>query len=424
LSQSTDPATGGEPTRARQKVVRSLVRPVQAFISEEVLSGVVLLVAAVVALAWANSPWDGAYRDLFTTDLSIDIGVLSINLDLHGWINDGLMTVFFFVIGLEIKRELIRGELARREKALLPIVAAFGGMIVPALIYTAFNAGGAGGHGWGIPMATDIAFALGVLALLGRRLPSQLRVFLLTIAVVDDIGSIVVIAVFYSHDIDLAWLATAFALLAAVYAMRRYTIRHYAAYIVAGCCLWLATFESGVTATISGVVLGLLTPLDPSYRRQPEAAESPLEHLERLVHPYSSLLIVPIFAIANAGVSLNSDTVGNPLTNPVVGGIVFGCMIGKPVGIVLSAWITVKSGLGSLPTSTTWLHIIGVGILGGIGFTVALFVNGLAFQKSALADDGSLGIMIAAVIAGLAGYAVLRFLGGQTEESDGAATDK
>jgi NhaA family Na+:H+ antiporter len=409
-----------------RRVVRAVVLPIQVFIRTEVFSGVILLTAAVVALAWANSPWDGAYRDLFTTDLSIDTGVLRVGLDLRHWINDGLMTLFFFVVGLEIKRELIRGELAGREKALLPAVAAIGGMIVPALIYTTFNAGGDGGRGWGIPMATDIAFALGVLALVGRRLPSQLRVFLLAMAVVDDIGSIVIIAVFYSHDIDFAWLAAAVALLGAVYAMRRFTIRHYAAYVIAGCCVWLATFESGVSTTISGVALGLLTPLDPSYRRQPEATESPLEHLERLVHPYASLLIVPLFALANAGVALNGDAVGNPLTNPVVGGIVLARLAGKPLGIVLASWLAVRSGFASLPGSTNWVHILGVGILGGVGFTVALFVNELAFRDGALIDDGKLGIIAASVIAGVAGYAVLRIFGraDSAEEPASAATGK
>ncbi len=401
-------------------MVRAVVLPIQTFIHTEVSSGIVLLVAAVIALVWANSPMDSAYHDLFTTNLSIDISSFSIDLTLHGWINEGLMTFFFFVVGLEVKRELIRGELAEREKAILPIVAALGGMVVPALIYTAFNFGGDGGHGWGIPMATDIAFALGVLALLGRRMPPQLRVFLLTIAVVDDIGAIVVIAVFYSRDIDFAWLAAAFALLVVVFAMRRYTVRHYAAYIVVGSCLWVATFESGVAPTIAGVALGLLTPLDPYYRRQPEATESPLEHLERLIHPYASFVIVPIFALANAGVVFSSDTMSNAFSNPVVGGIVFGCLIGKPVGIVASSWVTVKVGMGALPNATTWLHIIGIGILGGIGFTVALFVNGLAFRESALAEDGSLGIMIAAVIAGVAGYAVLRLF----SRANAAATGK
>jgi NhaA family Na+:H+ antiporter len=401
-----------------RRVARAVVAPIQAFIRTEVSSGVILLAAAAVALAWANSPWDGAYRDLFTTDLSINTSVLSIGLDLRHWINDGLMTVFFFVVGLEIKRELVRGELAGREKALLPIVAAFGGMVVPALIYTAFNAGGDGGRGWGIPMATDIAFALGVLALLGRRMPSQLRVFLLAMAVVDDIGSIVIIAVFYSHDIDFAWMAAAAVLLGTVYAMRQFTVRHYAAYIVAGGCVWLATFESGISTTIAGVALGLLTPLDPSYRRQPEATESPLEHLERLVHPYASLLVVPLFALANAGVALNGDAVGNPLTNPVIGGIVLARLFGKPLGIVLASWLAVRTGLAKLPNDTKWVHVLGVGMLGGVGFTVALFVNELAFRDGALIDDGKLGIIAATVIAGVAGYAFLRLLGGVAKEPD------
>ncbi len=413
MSQSIDPATGGEPTRARRKVVRSLVRPVQAFISEEVLSGVVLLVAATAALIWANSPWDGAYHDLFTAKLYIHAGSLHFDEDLRHWINDGLMAMFFFVVGLEIKRELLRGELAGLDKAILPAVAAAGGMIVPALIYTAVNAGGDGGRGWGIPMATDLAFALGALALLGNRLPPSVRVFLLALAIVDDIGSIAVISIFYSGDIDFAWLAAAVLLFAGAFALRHALARHYFAFAIAGILVWLAVFQSGLSTTLVGVALGLMTPLDPVA-----GGESAVERLESFVHPFDGLLIVPLFALANAGLDLSSGS----LTHSVTSGVVVARVVGKPIGIVLASWVVVRLGLASLPNSMRWVHLAGVGVLAGMGFTVALLVNEIAFRGDPLANDGKLGIIVAALIAGTLGLAVLMLFGRAEPES--AATGK
>jgi Na+/H+ antiporter NhaA len=413
LSQFIDPAIGGEPTTARQKVVRSLVRPVQAFISEEVLSGVILLVAAIAALIWANSPWDGSYHDLFTAKLYIHAGSLHFDEDVRHWINDGLMAVFFFVVGLEIKRELLRGELAGLDKAILPAVAAAGGMIVPALIYTAVNAGGDGGRGWGIPMATDLAFALGVLALLGNRVPPSVRVFLLALAIVDDIGSIAVISIFYSGDIDFAWLAAAVVLFAGAFALRHALARHYFAFAIAGMLVWLAVFQSGLSTTLVGVALGLMTPLDPVA-----GGESAVERLESFVHPFDGLLIVPLFALANAGLDLSSGS----LTHSVTSGVVVARVVGKPIGIVFASWVVVRLGLASLPNSMRWVHLLGVGVLGGIGFTVALLVNEIAFGGDPLANDGKLGIIVAALIAGTLGLAVLMLFG--RAEPGSAATGK
>lgn len=416
--------------------VRHLVRPIQSFIDTEAMSGVVLLTATVAALAWANSPWDGAYRDLFGHVMTVDLGIVSIDEDIRHWINDGLMVLFFFVVGLEIKREALRGELAGRDRALLPVFAAIGGMIVPALIYAAFNAGRDGARGWGIPMATDIAFALGILALLGRRIRPQLRILLVAMAIADDMGSILVIVFFYSGTVALGWLAAAAGLLALMYVMRLLGIRRIAAYVPAALLLWLATLESGLSTTLAGVVLALLTPLHEHYgpsawrshlqtlstlfhsseRRDAELrarssgrdGESPLERLETLVHPYASFLIVPLFALANAGVSLDAASIEDSLTSATTLGIVLGRLVGKPLGILLFSWLAVRSGLASLPQSVRWVHMLGLGLMGGVGFTVALYVNALAFSQDTLVDQGKLGIMAGALIAGSLAYVVLR----------------
>lgn len=424
-------------TNRRRSAVRRVVQPIQEFINTEVFSGAVLLAAAVVAIVWANSPFKDQYADLFGTHITIDAALFRIDEDLRHWINDALMAFFFFVVGLEIKRELLRGELQGVQSAALPAIAAFGGMIVPALIYTAFNAGGAGDDGWGIPMATDIAFALGILALLGRRIPTQLRVFLLALAIVDDIGAILVIAVFYSGDIQVDSLAVAGGLLALIYAMYRVGVQSIPVYFVVGAIVWLAVFESGIHATIGGVVLGLMTPLDPvrvtigdriravqqrvtagiwaskaasaePVNEQGEFESGPLYRLEHGLHPLTSFLIVPLFALANAGVSLEPDAVGDALGTPVTWGVALGLLCGKPIGIVLFAWLTVRMGISRLPNDVTWAQVLGVGILAGVGFTVALFVNELAFDSVALIERGKIGILAGSLAAGIGGYLLLR----------------
>jgi len=418
-------------------VGRYLVEPVRSFVDTEVMGGVVLLMAAMAALAWANSPWDGAYRDLFGHVLTLDIRIAHIEEDVQHWINDGLMTLFFFVVGLEIKREVLRGELTGR-RASLPIIAAVGGMVAPALVYTAINAGAEGARGWGIPMATDIAFALGVLALLGSRVPSQLRVFLLALAIVDDIGAILVIAIFYSGEIQVDSLAIASGLLVLVVAMYRVGIQNIAVYFCVGAAVWLAVFESGIHATIAGVTLGLMTPLDrvrtPAQRsaggtqrapaddnrtdlgsmdsRRAPNESGPLYELERMLHPFSSFLIVPLFALANAGVSLDSDTISSSVTTSVTLGVALGLLIGKPLGIVLFAWLACRLHLSSLPAGVSWRQMLGIGMLAGVGFTVALFVNQLAFQSEALVEHGKIGILAGSLAAGLLGLLLLRTTSG------------
>jgi Na+:H+ antiporter, NhaA family len=433
-------------------VVRA-VPPGQTFINTEVLSAVVLLGAALVALVWANSPWDEEYFELINEHIEIDAGFVHIDETVQHWINDGLMTLFFFVVGLEIKRELVRGELRGARRAALPVLAAIGGMVAPAVIYTAINAGGDGASGWGIPMATDIAFALGLMALLGPRIPGQLRIFLLALAIVDDIGAILVIAIFYTGDIQLDSLLVALGLLMVIFAMRHAGVRSLTAYFAVGVLVWLAVFESGVHATIAGVVLGLMTPAfadnRPSALVQPiqgllanlreasaagdveaeeaalgeiegltEGAEAPLDRLERGLHPITSFLIVPLFAFANAGVSLDPDSLGESVTSSVALGVILGLVVGKPLGIFCATWVAVRMRVGSLPEGTTWAQILGMGMLAGVGFTVALFVNELAFDSQALLDQGKIGILTGSLLSAVAGVTVLIALSRRGEAAE------
>jgi len=427
----------------RSYVFRQVVLPAQRFIHTEVIGGIALLLAAVVALIWANlPPLDEAYFDLFATELSIDASIFHIEEDLHGWINEGLMTFFFFVVGLEIKREMTRGELAGFQKAMLPVTAALGGMVVPALIFIALNAGGEGADGWGIPMATDIAFALGVLALIGRRIPSQLRVFLLALAIADDIGAITVIAVFYTSDLSIEALMIAGGLLAFIYGMSRAGIRDVSVYLLFGAFAWVAMFESGVSPTIAGVALGLMTPANPFYSTSKfeesmedlfakyrdaqaredehaaqhilgqiealtEGTESPLERIQRQLLPMTTFIVVPVFALANAGVVITGDSVSDAVSSEISQGVAFGLLFGKPLGIFLATWIAVRLGIASLPRSMGWWHVLGVGLLGGVGFTVALFVNELAFDQEVLVSDGKMGILAGSLISAIIGYVML-----------------
>ena len=416
---------------------RLVVRPLKEFLDTEVAGGVVLLVAACIALVWANSPWAGAYGSLWSTELSVRLGGLELSHDLHHWVNDGLMALFFFVVGLEIKRELVEGELSDPRRAALPVIAALGGMVVPAALYAWLNAGGPGAAGWGVPMATDIAFALGVLALLGRRVPVSLKVFLLTLAIADDIGAIVVIALFYAGDIDLRWLAAALACLAAVVGLRAVHVWWVPAYVVVGAAAWLATLNSGVHATIAGVALGLLAPahaLDPQAIRRvglgigqleegpsPEEAQaaqrgvraslSVAERLAHILHPWTSYLVVPLFALANAGIALSGQELRAAAGSPVALGVVLGLVVGKTVGITGAAWLAQRLRLGTLPASVGWGHVAGAASLAGIGFTVSIFVASLAFTDEALVQEAKVGIVAASVVASLAGAAILRLAG-------------
>jgi len=373
------------------------------FVSVEVLSGIALLAAAMAALVWANVD-AASYADLWGTHLNIGIGSLAIDESLVKWVNDALMVLFFFVVGLEIKRELIEGELRDPRAAALPVLGAFGGMVIPALIFVAFNAGGAGARGWGIPMATDIAFALGVLALLGPRVPSGLKLFLLTLAIVDDVGAILVIAVFYTSDMEPIWLLGAAAAILVVLVMKRVGIMHPWVYVIPGVVLWVCTHESGVHATIAGVVLGLLTPVIPG----PKAG--PVEVLEHRLHPWTSFLIVPIFALANAGVVLGGDSLDRAAGSAITWGIVAGLVLGKAFGVSLFALGGRRLGIGRLPDGVRGPHVIGAGILAGIGFTVSIFVANLSFGPELL-DEAKIGVLGASLLAGILGATWLVVLG-------------
>ena len=419
--------------------------PVQQYIHTESTGGLILLVATIIALIWANSPWSDLYHDILETHLSFDLAIIAVDMSLHHWINDGLMALFFFVVGLEIKREIFFGHFSTIRGAALPAIAALGGMVVPAALYLAFNAGGEGARGWGIPMATDIAFALGVLALLGRRIPSELRVFLLGLAVVDDLGAIIVIAVAYTESISFPYLGMVAALAVTTMVVNRIGFRHAAVTSALGFLIWFAMLKSGVHATIAGVIFGLLTSARPQYSREKfaedykklivkyrealfsgeteradsllgemevlaQGTESPMERLERLTHPWASYVILPVFALANAGLSFSGVDFGGVISSGVTIGVVVGLLLGKAVGITLFPWVASWFGIVELPSGVSWGRVLGVGFLGGIGFTVAIFISGLAFDDPNLVLNAQFGIMVASVIAGLLGYMILRFV--------------
>lgn len=431
----------------REPPINQIIRPFQQFMQIEASSGIILLVATAIALFLANSAWADSYFELLHTKLAITFGDFGVNLDLNHWINDALMAVFFFLVGLEIKRELTSGELSSPRKAILPMAAAVGGMILPALIYSLLNWGGEGRNGWGIPMATDIAFALGVLALLGNRVPATLKIFLTALAIVDDLGAVLVIAVFYTEQIAFTWLVVATVMLVLMLLLNRLGVRSPVPYALFGLVLWFAMLQSGVHATIAGVLAALTIPSkrqlntkqfvawnrqalqalekdshtpatghghDDTQRAVLQAMESAIQHaespLQRLEHTLAlpvAYVIMPIFALANAGVALAGD-LGAQLASPVSLGIILGLVLGKQLGVLLFSWLAVRSGLTELPQGVTWRHIYGVAWLAGIGFTMALFINGLAFAGSPLQDTAKIGILVASVISGVGGYMLLR----------------
>lgn len=429
----------------RSYVSRAIILPVQKYIYTESIGGIVLLVATIVALVWANSPWREEYHHILEAHLHIDVTIFYVDLSIEEWINDGLMALFFFVIGLEIKREVLYGQLSTLRSAALPAIAAIGGMVVPASIYLLLNLGGDGLRGWGIPMATDIAFALGVLALLGRRIPMELRVFMLGLAVVDDLGAIAVIAVAYTETIDFGQLGMTAGLIVAMILANRLGLRQPVITAVLAFLIWVAVLNSGVHATVAGVLIAGLTPARSMLSREEfasesdallaeyrtalaagdhqradailgeveeisQATEAPLERLERLIHPWSSYVILPLFALANAGIEFSKGTFGEATSSSVTIGVFAGLVLGKLVGITLFPWVASRLGIVDLPRGITWLHIAGVALVGGIGFTVAIFVTGLAFDDHALVDNAKMGILAASLIAGLVGYCLLRFV--------------
>ncbi len=396
------------------------------------------MIAAVAALVWANSPFGDSYGELWSTELSIGLGGAEISDSLKHWVDDGLMVLFFFVVGLEVKREVVVGELNEFRTAAVPAIAALGGMIVPAGIYIALNAGTEGTSGWGIPMATDIAFALGVLALLGKRAPSALKVFLLSLAIVDDIGAILVIAVFYSESLNLTLLAVAGGLLGLMVIMRYVGIRYVPVYALVGIGVWLATLESGVHATIAGIAIAMITPARPLTDRaeQVEGAGdlggphetqvqihqlretvAPAERLVHLLHPWTSYVVLPVFALANAGLVLSLEDLGGAVTSRVALGVALGLVVGKIVGISAATFLAQKTGLGRLPEGVTTRQVVAVSAVAGIGFTVSLFITSLAFTDDALIADAKVGILAASILTAAVAYVILR-LGPAPEERE------
>lgn len=418
--------------------------PMLRFFHFQAGGGIAMLVATAVALAWANSPWRDSYHALLDSHTRVEFGnLLVLDEGLEEWVNDALMVVFFFVVGLEIKRELVVGELRRPGAVALPLIAAAGGMAVPAVLYAAFNTGGEGSAGWGIPMATDIAFALGVVSLLGRHVPSSLKVFLLTLAIVDDIGAILVIAIFYTEGISLGWLALSGGIVLLLFAMRLMRVWYTPVYLVVGLAFWLTLFESGVHATIAGVVMGMFAParpllgrarLNPMVQRSfSEGSVSPplarqtlfevrehvavADRLADFLHPWTGFFIIPVFALANSGVELSPSALGDAVRSPVTVGIVLGLVVGKLVGVTAFTWLAVRTGLCELPRGATWTQMLGIGVVAGIGFTVSLFITNLAFESQLITDQAKIGILVASAVAALVGATILRF----SRSADGPA---
>ena len=374
-----------------------------SFLRDETISGKLIVVAALLSLVIVNSPLLSAYDSLWHTKLSIGLGDISIAMDLRHWVTEALMAFFFLVVGLEIKRELVRGELSNIKAAALPIGAALGGMVVPALIYFAFNPSGELSRGWGIPIATDIAFAVGILSLLGPRIPLTLKIFLLTLAIADDIGAIIVIALFYAEIIHTGFLFASIILFLAMWLWRKQFDARLWLLLFAGLTLWVTTHLSGIHASVVGAALGLLAPMTSRGVIPPIS-----EKLERAFLPFSTFVVLPVFVFANAGFVFSWDALTDPASASLRWGIVLGLVVGKVAGITLSAWLLVKLGIATLPASISWRQISGVGLLAGIGFTVSIFITELAFADNrALVDAAKVSILIASVLSASLGAAVL-----------------
>ena len=419
----------------------------QRFVHSEVSGSVVLLAATILALLWANSPWGASYFELQHTYIAISWGEHAFKLSLQHWINDGLMVLFFFVVGLEIKRELLVGQLSSLRKSAGPVAAALGGMVVPAALYLIFNAGTEAARGWGVPMATDIAFALGILALFGSRAPISLKVFLTALAIADDIGAVLVIALFYTEEVRIGALVVALVAFALLVAANRAHLRRPPVYILLGIVVWAGVFASGVHATVAGILVAFAVPvrarIEPQefLQRMRRAArdldalkedeltrESMLlepnqlewlddaHHatgdmiptgiaLEHALHPVQAFLILPLFALFNAGVALNADMLAFP-PDPITIGVIFGLFFGKQIGVVSFTWLAVKAGRASLPQGVSWSMVYGASCLAGVGFTMSLFISELAF-KGLMVDEAKIGILAGSLLSGIWGYIVL-----------------
>ncbi len=418
-------------------------QPLVRFLHIEVAGALLLLVATATALVWANSPWQSGYESLWSTEIVVRVGRYTFAQDLGHLVNDLLMAVFFFVVGMEIKREMVVGELRDARAVTLPVAAAAGGVVAPAVIFAVVNAGGSGSSAWGVPIATDIAFALGVVALLGSRVPAAIKVLLLTLAIADDIAGIGVIAVFYSDSISLGWIAVAVGITAVVIALHRMSVVYVPVLVVAGAALWLAVYESGVHATIAGVIMGVLMPARPRLDEQDaerlvdalenradldvdevratanavRASVSDCDRAIAVLHPWTGYVIVPLFALANAGIVLSGESLTSP--SPIFVGVFVGLVVGKLVGVSGAAWLAVRCGLAQLPDGVRWVHIVGVAAVAGIGFTVALFIAGLSLSGEPLADAKA-GVLAASLVASILGGSILWIAGTREPREHGA----
>ena len=434
------------PLPSLTRPIDRLLSPIRDFLRIEAAGGILLLAATALALVWANSPWAQSYDDFWRIPISVGIGSFELNHSLAHWVNDGLMVIFFFVVGLEIKREMLVGELSSVRQATIPIAAAIGGMAAPALIYIAINAGGAGAGGWAIPCATDIAFALGVMAMLGKRVPVQLKIFLMALAIVDDIGAVLIIAFFYTSDLQWAALWAGAGIMVLLVAANLLHVRKPVVYGILGVLLWIAVLESGVHATLAGVVLAFTIPASfriqgrdfVSFARKAvdefeaaggnendcmtnehrqrwvhgleqacEHVQTPLLRLEHFLHPISSFFIVPVFALANAGVSIGTG-VGEALMTRVSLGIIVGLVLGKQIGIMGFTWLAVKLNLGSLGEGVSWKQVYAASWLAGIGFTMSIFIANLGFGAGENLYAAKIGVLAGSLVAGVVGFTLLR----------------
>ena len=403
-----------------------ILSPLRDFLRTESAGAVLLAVSAVTALVWVNSPWSESYDSFWKTRFAFSFAGHGLDLDLRYWVNDGLMTVFFFVVGLEIKRELTDGHLSDRRSATLPGIAALGGMVVPALVYLAI-AGASNPRGWAIPMATDIALAVGVLSVARGRIPSSLRAFLLGLAIVDDIGAILVIATVYSTGVTFGWLAASIVGVALVFIVKFLGARSMVLYVILGGVVWLGLFNGGVHPTLAGVLMGLLAPTTPHHQVEYVDAEqvgddpgstasstahgtsvSTVEWLQHILHPWTSFFIVPVFALANSGIRLSVDGVQDAVSSPITWGVFCGLLVGKPLGVLLATQIAVRSGISDLPEGSSTRHVIGVGSAAGIGFTVAIFIAKLALPDPTDLANAKLAILTASVCAAVLASVLLR----------------
>lgn len=439
-----------------EKHFDNIATPFEEFIHEETTSGIVLMICTIIAMFAANSFLYPHYAHLLHTEIAISFGHLELRHTLHHWINDGLMALFFMVVGLEIKREVIVGELSDPKAALMPIIAAIGGMVVPALLFYSMNVGGDGAMGWGIPMATDIAFAVGIMVLLGSRVPKTVLTFLVALAIVDDLGAVIVIALFYTEQIFMQWLVIAAMILGLLIVLNRSGIRKPLPYFILGTIMWFAMLQSGVHATLAGVIVALTIPVRPKFNatrfadhlqenlaemrdniqnfqgtntdRQhciihdghtrgllqslesgAQAVQSPLQRLEHSMHMPVALLIIPLFALANAGIPIEWSALGQTITHPVALGVMAGLVLGKLAGIAGLTWLAIKFGFGTLPEGMNNKHLIGVGLVGGIGFTMSIFIAELGFAGNPEALlMAKTGVLFASLTAGVAGYLWLR----------------